>query len=204
MPRDITRLLRQGRSAEAELWPIVYSELKNLARAVLRGRRRPRGPQTTTLVHEAYLRLVDFDSTEWEDRRHFYAVAARAMRFVLADDARRRLADKRGGGRAGVELSDGLAERLGDPLEHHAEEVLAVHEVLDRLEDVNPRHVKLVELRYFSGFTLDETAAVLGVSRPTVVRDWRAVRTWLYGVLATEAEPGQRLGPGPSSGAGGR
>lgn len=187
MPRDITRLLRAGRAAEAELWPIVYGELKGLARNVLRGRRKPRGPQTTTLVHEAYLRLADFDSDDWNDRRHFYAVAARAMRFVLVDDARRRLSGKRGGDRAGVTLSDELAERVGDPLEHRAEEVLAVHEALHRLAEINPRHVKLVELRYFSGFTVDETAEALGVSRPTVVRDWRAVRTWLHGALAERA-----------------
>lgn len=188
MPQDITRLLRAGRAAEAELWPIVYGELKSLARAVLRGRRKPRGPQTTTLVHEAYLRLVDFDSGDWNDRRHFYAVAARAMRFVLVDDARRRLAGKRGGDRAGVTLSDELPDRPGDPLEHRAEEVLAVHEALQRLAEVNRRHVRLVELRYFSGFTLDETAEALGVSRPTVVRDWRAVRTWLHGALAEMGE----------------
>lgn len=181
---EITRLLRAGR--EAELWPIVYGELKSLARAVLQGRRRPKGPQTTTLVHEAYLRLVGFESGDWNDRRHFYAIAARAMRFVLVDDARRRLSGKRGSGRAGVTLSDELAERVempGGGREHRAEEVLAVHQALDRLGEVNPRHVKLVELRYFSGFTVDETAEALGVSRPTVVRDWRAVRVWLHGAL---------------------
>lgn len=194
---EITRLLRAGREAEAELWPIVYQELKTLARAVLRGRRRPSGPQTTTLVHEAYLRLVGFDSEDWNDRRHFYAVAARAMRFVLADDARRRLADKRGAGRPGVTLSDEVAERVGDPLRHRSEEVLAVHQALDRLKEVNPRHVRLVELRYFSGFTVDETAEVLGVSRPTVVRDWRAVRVWLHGALQEGEDPaGGTVGAG--------
>ena len=197
MPPDITRLLRAGRAAEAELWPIVYHELKTLARAVLRGRRRPGGPQTTTLVHEAYLRLVDVDSDDWNDRRHFYAVAARAMRFVLVDDARRRLSGKRGGGQAGVTLPEELGAAAGDPLQLRAEEVLAVHQALDRLGDVNPRHVKLVELRYFSGFTVDETAEVLGVSRPTVVRDWRAVRVWLHGVLAEEGDaPGRGAEPG--------
>lgn len=185
-PGEVTRLLRAGREAEAELWPIIYGELKGLARAVLRGRRRPKGPQTTTLVHEAYLRLVDTDASDWNDRRHFYAVAARAMRFVLVDDARRRLAGKRGAGKAGLTLSDELAERVADPdpFERRAEEVLAVHQALGRLDEVNPRYVKLVELRYFSGFTVDETAEALGVSRPTVVRDWRAVRVWLHGELA--------------------
>lgn len=197
MQQEITRLLRAGPAGEAELWPIVYQELKTLARAVLRGRRRPAGPQTTTLVHEAYLRLVDVDSDDWNDRRHFYAVAARAMRFVLVDDARRRLAGKRGSGRVGVTLSDDVAERVGDPHARRAEEVLAVHQALDRLAGVNPRHVRLVELRYFSGFTVDETAEALGISRPTVVRDWRAVRVWLHGALAEEgAEAERRWGPG--------
>lgn len=178
----ITRLLRAGR--DTELWPVVYHELKTLARAVLRGRRRAKGPQTTTLVHEAYLRLVGSDLDDWNDRRHFYAIAARAMRFVLVDDARKRLSDKRGAGRAGDTLATDVAERIAEPLSHRAEEVLAVHQALDRLGEVNPRHVQLVELRYFSGFTVDETAEALGVSRPTVVRDWRAVKVWMHGVLA--------------------
>lgn len=183
MSQEVTRLLRAGPAAEAELWPIVYGELKGLARAVLRGRRRPGAPQTTTLVHEAYLRLVGGDS-DWQDRHHFYAVAARAMRFVLVDDARRRLSAKRGAGAAGVTLNDSGPDEPAEPFAHRAEEVLAVHQALDRLGAINPRHVKLVELRYFAGFTVDETAEVLGVSRPTVVRDWRAVRVWLHGVLA--------------------
>lgn len=177
-------MLKAGQAGEAELWPVVYHELKNLARSVLRGRRRSDAPQTTTLVHEAYLRLVGTDAGDWNDRRHFYAVAARAMRFVLVDDARRRLSGKRGSGERAVPLGDTLAERLGDPGGHQAEEVVAVHQALERLAEVNRRHVQLVELRYFSGFTVDETADVLGVSRPTVVRDWRAVRVWLHGVLA--------------------
>lgn len=186
MSQDVTLLLRGGEAAEAELWSLVYGELRSLARAVLRGRRRPAGPQTTTLVHEAYLRLVGADADDWNDRQHFYAIAARAMRFVLVDDARRRLAGKRGRGHTELALTDGLAERVGDPRERRAEEVLAVHQALDRLGAVNPRHVRLVELRYFSGFSVDETADVLGISRPTVVRDWRAVRLWLHTVLGEE------------------
>lgn len=193
MSKDVTRLLRAGADAESELWPIVYRELKTLARAVLRGRRRPGAPQTTTLVHEAYLRLVGSDYGDWQDRSHFYAVAARAMRFVLVDDARRRLSAKRGAGDAGVTLADTGPAEPGDPLAHRAEEVLAVHQALDRLGEVNPRHVKLVELRYFSGFTVDETAEALGVSRPTIVRDWRAVRVWLHGVLSETPGEGGSL-----------
>lgn len=194
MPGEITRLLRAGLSAEAELWPIVYGELKTLARAVLRGRRRPAGPQTTTLVHEAYLRLVGADAGDWNDRQHFYAIAARAMRFVLVDDARRRLSAKRGSGQAGVALTGDLLEQAPGPACQRAEELLAVHQALDRLGAVNPRLVKLVELRYFSGFTVEETAEAMGVSRPTVVRDWRAVRVFLHGVLA---EPGAGGEGGP-------
>ena len=194
---EITRLLHAGRESESELWPIIYGELKSLARAVLHGRRRTSGPQTTTLVHEAYLRLLGTEGTSWNDRRHFYAVAARAMRFVLVDDARRRLSSKRGSGRAGVPLDGEMAERLGAPRREQAEEILAVHQALDRLGEVNERHVKLVELRYFSGFTVDETAEALGVSRPTVVRDWRAVRVWLHGELGGgELSGGDQLGTG--------
>ena len=183
--------MRGGPEAESELWPVIYRELRSLARAVLRGRRRPGGPLTTTLVHEAYLRLVGSAAADWNDRQHFYAIAARAMRFVLVDDARRRLSAKRGSGETGSPLDDGLEERLGDPFERRTEEILAVHQVLDRLADVNPRHVKLVELRYFSGFTVEETAEVLGVSRPTVVRDWQAVRVWLHGALSERGEARQ-------------
>ncbi len=169
---------------------MVYGELKTLARAVLRGRRRPGGAQTTTLVHEAYLRLVGSEDLDWDSRRHFYAVAARAMRFVLVDDARRRFSAKRGAGRRGSPVSRGLEERLADPLGQRAEEVLAVHQALERLGEINQRYVQLVELRYFSGFTVEETAEAMGVSRPTVVRDWRAVRAWLHEILEEPGKPG--------------
>ena len=133
-PGEITRLLRAGRDAEAELWPIVYDELKSLARLVLRGRRGPKGPHTTTLVHEAYLRLIGSESADWNDRKHFYAIAARAMRFVLVDHARQLLSAKRGAGRADITLPDGLDGDPADPLSHRAEEVVAVHHALERLE----------------------------------------------------------------------
>jgi RNA polymerase sigma factor (TIGR02999 family) len=163
--RDITTLLRAGRDAEPELWPIVYQELKSLARAVLMGRRRAAGPQTTTLVHEAYLRLVDHDADDWNDRRHFYAVAARAMRSVLVDEARRRLSAKRGSGRAGVTLSDELAERVGDPLEHRAEEVLGVHQVLDHLVLEAAALEPGERAQFLDGLTGDEGAAAEEVRR---------------------------------------
>ena len=185
---EITQLLRDWRDgsqkAQEELWPVICRELKTLARSVLR--HRDASPQlgATTLVHEAYLRLVGSSSeVDWNDRGHFFAMAARAMRFVLADEARRRLTKKRDGEAPGVEVPEDAA----DPTAHRPEDVLAVHEALGRLAQINPRYEKLVEARYFAGLSIEETAEVLAVSRPTVVRDWRAARTWLYGELQRQA-----------------
>ncbi len=184
-PEGITLLLRRCRAgsaeAEQELWPVLYRELKILARSVLRGRGgRPR-LGTTTLVHEAYLRLLGpaASSLEWNDRGHFFAVAARAMRFVLVDEARRRLSGKRDG----VDTRAEIPEDALDPTTRPPEDVLAIHGALERLARIHPRYERLVEMRYFAGLSVDETADALGVSRPTVVRDWQAARTWLYGEL---------------------
>jgi RNA polymerase sigma factor (TIGR02999 family) len=184
-PEEITLLLKEWRggspAAEKELWPILYRELKRLARGVLRGGAGRRRLGTTTLVHEAYLRLLGpaASSLEWNDRGHFFAVAARAMRFVLIDEARRRLSAKRDGEDTRAEIPEDRA----DPLHQPPEDVLAVHGALERLAKIHPRYEQLVEMRYFAGLSVDETAEALGVSRPTVVRDWRAARTWLYGEL---------------------
>ncbi len=186
-PYEITRLLRDWRGgddrAQEELWPVIYQQLKTLARSVLRHRGTPQ-LSATTLVHEAYIRLVGSSSeVDWNDRGHFFAIAARAMRFVLVDEARRRLAKKREGEARASELPEDAV----DPASHRPEDVLAIHEALDRLAEINPRYEKLVEARYFAGLSLDEAAEALDVSRPTVVRDWRAVRTWLYGELKRQA-----------------
>ncbi len=184
-PEGITLLLRQCRAgsdeAEQELWPVLYRELKILARSVLRGQPGKRRLGTTTLVHEAYLRLLGpaASGLEWHDRGHFFAVAARAMRFVLVDEARRRLAGKRDG----VDTRAEIPEDCRNPVSQPPEELLAVHQALERLAKIQPRYEKLVEMRYFAGLSVDETAEALGVSRPTVVRDWQAARTWLYGEL---------------------
>lgn len=186
---EITLLLRRWREgsaeAERELWPLVYRELRRLARGVLRSRpgHGRAGHGTTSLVHEAYLRLLGPTTLDYHDRGHFFAVAARAMRFVLVDEARRRLARKRDGEVAGIELPELAAE----PANHRPEDVLAVHDALEKLARINPRYEKLVEMRYFAGLSVDETAAALEVSRPTVVRDWQTVRTWLYGELGNSA-----------------
>lgn len=183
-PGEITRLLRawHGGNSEArdELWPILYDELKRLAGSVLRGQGRAASGQATSLVHKAYLRLLGSD-VEWNDRRHFFAIAARAMRFVLADEARRQLALKRGKGEI-LNLGDALPE-IADPLGQRPEEVLAVHQALIKLAEIRPRHAKLVELRYFAGLAVEETAEILEVTTRTVVRDWKSVRIWLHGEL---------------------
>jgi len=179
---DITVLLRAWGRGDAEareaVWPRLYDELKIVARSVLRQRRG--GPGTTSLVHEAALRLLRFE-VDWSDRHHFYAAAARAMRFIVVDEARRRLARKRGGKEVHAELPDDVI----DPRPDRLDEILAVHQSLDRLSKVKPRLERLVELRYFAGLSVSETAEILEVSVPTVVRDWRTARTWLHGALAS-------------------
>ncbi len=188
-PYEITQMLREWRGgdhrAEEELWPIIYQELRSLARSVIRKRTGSQQLGATTLVHEAYLRLVGSTSTiDWNDRGHFFAIAARAMRYVLVDEARRRLTMKR----EGDAVKADLPEHIADPVDHRPEDILAVHEALTRLAKVNPRHERLVEARYFAGLSVEETADALNVSRPTVVRDWRAVRTWLYGELQRQPQ----------------
>ncbi len=185
-PGEITRLLHAwgGGSSEAEreLWPILYGELKTLARGVSRRQSRGSRDETTSLVHKAYLRLLD-SNVDWNDRHHFFAVAARAMRFVLADEARRQLSKKRGEGKTSS-LDEPCLEVV-DPLARRPEEVLAIHRALTKLAEIEPRHEKLVELRYFAGLSVQETAEVLEVTARTVVRDWKAVRIWLHSELVS-------------------
>jgi RNA polymerase sigma factor (TIGR02999 family) len=181
---EITRLLHAWKDgsdeAQSELWHLLYSELKGLARGVLRRQGRGARHDATSLVHKAYLRLLG-TAVDWNDRRHFFAVAARAMRFVLADEARRQVARKRGDGE--TLAFDGNLPEVADPLAHRPEEVLAVHQALTRLAEIQPRHEQLVELRYFSGLSVEETAEILQVTPRTVVRDWKAVKVWLHGEL---------------------
>lgn len=190
-PGEVTRLLHawQGGDGAAhdELWQVVYDELRGLARHVLRGRGRGAAIQPTSLVNQVYLRLLG-SGVDWSDRRHFFAVAARAMRFVLADEARRRMAKKRGEGEAGP--LEPVEDQVADP-RSRPEEVIAVHQALERLGRVNARHERLVELRYFAGLSVAETAEVLEVTPRTVVRDWRAVRVWLHGELGAPVQKGE-------------
>lgn len=178
---DLTRLLHAWSNgdevAKKELWPLVYGELKRLARSVRRRHRgmAAHGPETTTLVHEAALRMLG-KHVSASDRRHFFALAAQAMRYVLVDEARHRLAKKRAAGEDAVELPAALSA----PADQRPEEILAVHEAMDKLGRVHPRYARLTELRYFAGLTVEEIAHVLEVSTPTVKRDWQAARRWLY------------------------
>jgi RNA polymerase sigma factor (TIGR02999 family) len=187
---DITRLLGrldeergEGRAAVLEeLMPLVYGELKALARA---NRYRWNGVEslgTTSLVHEAYLRLADRERSAFVNRRQFYALASTAMRTILIDNARWHGRAKRGGGRAPATLEETMlvsAER--------SEELLALDEALDRLEEQEPRLARIVECRCFGGLTVEETAEALAVSTATVKRGWSLARSWLFRALKTAA-----------------
>jgi len=174
---EVTALLRDwsggDQRALERLIPLVYRELRKLAASYLRGERSDHTLQPTALVHEAYLRLVDQRGVDWRNRAHFFGIAARMMRRVLVDHARRRLAAKR----------DGAAYRIsgsGDPIEPERDpDVLALDLALDGLEALDPRQARIVELRFFGGLTVEETAEVTGISTATVKREWQTARAWL-------------------------
>jgi len=183
---EVTQLLRRWRGgdghAQGKLWEAVYADLKRLAGSALSRGRKASGDNATSLVHKAYLRLLDAE-VDWDDRKHFFLVAARAMRFILADEARRQLAAKRGQG-AVDSLEDLVSEPVDGTLDR-PEEVLSVHELLDQLSDARPRQARLIELRYFAGLSVEESAEVLEVTTRTIVRDWRAAREWMHRKMQT-------------------
>ncbi|MFN8586185.1 MAG: ECF-type sigma factor [Candidatus Eisenbacteria bacterium] len=175
---DITRLLRESANGSADarerVAALLYAELHRQARHHRHRMGAGQTLDTTALLHETWLRLSGGNEPDWQDRAHYFRMAGRVMRNVLVDHARRRLAAKRGGGAAvaeGVEPDDLPAVR--------DDEVVAVHEALERLEAFDPRQARVVELRYFVGLDVEETAAALGVSAPTVKRDWAMARAWL-------------------------
>jgi RNA polymerase sigma factor (TIGR02999 family) len=179
---DVTDLLvawsTGRREALDQLMPLVYEQLRQLAHGQLR-RERPGGTiGTTALVHEAYLRLVDQSRARLESRSHFFSLAARVMRRVLVDEARRRHAEKRGAGSLPLPIDD-----VSGPSLANAEGLLAIDEVLTRLETFDPRLSRVVELRYFGGLTFDETAEAMGISTATAWRDWQIARAWLHDML---------------------
>lgn len=183
---DITQLLRAMRGGDRdradELFAQVYDELRRIAHQRLSKHRPGATLNTTALVHEAYLRLVDQSQVEWQDRAHFFALSSRAMRFVIIDYVRARTAQKRGGGKDDVPLDD-VQLRAAD---ERTADLLTLNDALDQLADVNERLSRLVEYRFFGGLTYKEIAAVTERSVPTVKRDWRRARTWLYQAMQNE------------------
>jgi len=178
-PGKVTRLLERWRVGDEdafdELVPLVYGELKRVARGARRSERRGHTLRTTALVHEAFLRLVAQERARIEDRGHFLSVAARVMRRILVDHERRRRAAKRGGAGEPVPLAE-----VDVPGESGvAPDVLDLHEALDELARIEERQARLVELRYFGGLTIPEAVEVLGASHATLERDWTAARLWL-------------------------
>ncbi len=176
---EVTQLLiawsNGDREAFAKLVPLVYDELRRIAASKLRRHGADAILQPTVLVHEAYLKLIDETAIEWQDRAHFYAIAANTIRRLIIDDYRKRLAEKRGGGKASfVSLQEGDAITTGQSVD-----LLAVHEALERLAALDPRQASIVEMRFFSDMTNEEIAAALGVSVKTVERDWRSAKAWL-------------------------
>jgi len=180
---EVTRILRASADLGREeilsrLAPVVYDELRVIAAAQLRNERTDHSLQATALVNEAYLRLIEPARPSWEDRGHFFRAAAEAMRRILIDHARGRGRQKRGGGRVRVSLS-----RVGPRSWDEPERLLALDEALRRLEGQDPRAAEVVQLRYFGGLSVQETAEALGLSERTVKREWTFARAWLLDAL---------------------
>jgi RNA polymerase sigma factor (TIGR02999 family) len=163
----------------------VYAELRRIAHRYMRDERPDHPLQTTALVHEAYLRLIDVNRLDWQSRNQFYAMSARMMRRILVDEARRRDADKRGADPSHVALDEALV-----PAPEKGADVLALEEALAHLEVLDERKARVVELRCFAGLTVPETAEVLGVSEETVFRDWRMAKLWLRRELSAPPAAG--------------
>ena len=181
---QITQLLRDwsegNQAALDELMPLVYDELRRQASRYLRKERQGHTLQTTALIHEAYLKLAGESEIEWQNRNHFFAIASTAMRRILVDHARTRHREKRGGNADDIQLDDALM--IG--AEQRSVDLVALDEALVRLERLDRRQAKVVELRFFSGLTNEETADVLGVSNATVRNDWAMAKAWLHGQVA--------------------
>jgi RNA polymerase sigma-70 factor, ECF subfamily len=186
---EVTRLLQAwaagDESALEQLMPLVYEELHRIARRYMAGEHPGQTLQTTALVHEVYLRLVDVKNVNWHDRAHFYALCARLMRRILIDFARSRTFQKRGGGATHVQLDEAvtISAVVGS-------ELLAVDHALKQLSNVDLRKGQVVELRFFGGLTVEETAVALQVSPETVIRDWRLAKAWLMRELSQEGGHG--------------
>ena len=178
--QDVTRLLVRltdgDRGVLDELLPVVYGELRKLASSYLRRERVGHTLQPTALVHEAYMRLVDQTQVQWQNRAHFFGVAAQMMRRILVDHARAHEAEKRGGEFQKLSLDENI-----DVSGERDVNLVALDDALNLLAEIDPQKMKIVELRFFGGLSVEETAEVLGVSAPTVKRQWRMAKAWLYG-----------------------
>lgn len=181
--QDITQLLKDwsdgDKGVPARLMPLIYDELRRLANSKMSRERSDHTLQPTALVHEAYLRLVDQTSVDWHDRAHFMGIAANAMRQVLIDHSRAHAAAKRGGSARRLSLDE-----VNILPEERAADLVALDEALSRLTEMDERKGRIVELRFFGGLTVDETAEVMNLHRATVLRDWKVAKAWLHSELS--------------------
>jgi RNA polymerase sigma factor (TIGR02999 family) len=182
---DVTRILesieRGDGHAAGQLLPLVYAELRRLAAHKMAGEKPGQTLQPTALVHEAWLKLVGQEKRRWEDRNHFFAAAAEAMRQILTDNARRKLTQRHGGGHQRVQLEDCAVATASEN-----DEIVAVSDALEKLAKLDPQRAEVVKLRYFVGLTLKEASEVLGISEPTARRYWAFARAWLYAEIRGE------------------
>ena len=182
-PSHITILLKAWRGGDAQalerLTPLVYDQLRRMAAGYVVKERVDRQMNATALVHEAYLKLVDTPSVDWQDRAHFFAVAARIMRRILVDAARVRTAAKRGGGAQPIEQSSATLDQMAAPGTDRTADICALDDALIALAAIDPRRAQIVELRFFGGLSVEETAQALAISPQTVMRGWKVARAWL-------------------------
>lgn len=181
-PADVTQILRAMNAGDKEapekLLPIVYEELRKLAHGYMRSERPDHTLQATALVHEAYIQLVDWQNVTWQNRAHFFAAAAKMMRKILVDHARQRNAEKRGGGVRNILLD----EAVSFPADQSVE-LVDLDDALTELASFDPVQAHIVEMRFFGGMTIEETAHALSISDSTVKREWRVAKAWLFGRL---------------------
>ena len=189
MPHEVTQLLIEcGKGNEAafdQLMPLVYAELRLMARRYMRMQDPGHTLQATALIHEAYLRLIGDSDKQWTNRAHFFGVAAKSMRHILVDHARAHRTAKRGGPHSAMPLDEAAVVSGG-----RRDEILALDDALTDLERLNARQSRVVDLRYFGGLSVEETAEVLHISAETVKRDWRAAKAWLHKELADKRAAG--------------
>ncbi len=187
-PPNVTQLLHNwskgDQSALEQLMPLVYGELRRLASAYLRRERPNHTLQSTALVHEAFMKLVNQHEVQWQSRAHFFAIAAQMIRRILVDYARSQHAEKRGSGAVKLELDAALAI----PLKTDVDLVL-LNDALDRLAELDPRQSRIVELRFFAGLSIEETAEVMQLSPATIKREWNSARAWLFRVISRNSGP---------------